>query len=144
MRIIGVTACPTGIAHTYMAAEALETTARKLGHWIKVETQGSMGIENQLTPQEIKEADVLILAVDLSVANAERFSQKIQLKTGVSQAIKDPKAVIEQALALVDPDPTHQNSANEPNQVPGKEADSNSEEKGEKMKRKGLFGWLKN
>lgn len=144
MRIIGVTACPTGIAHTYMAAEALETTARNLGHWIKIETQGSMGIENQLTAQEIKEADVLILAVDLSVAKAERFSEKVQFKTGVSQAIKDPEAVIEQALALVKTGNSQQIIMDVSDQPSGQEVDPEVEKKGQTIKRKGLFGWLKN
>ena len=56
MKIVAVTACPTGIAHTYMAAEQLEKTAKKLGHSIKVETQGAMGIENKLTEAEIAAA----------------------------------------------------------------------------------------
>ncbi len=58
MNIVAVTACPTGIAHTYMAAEQLERTARKLGHTIKVETQGSMGLENELSAADIAAAEV--------------------------------------------------------------------------------------
>jgi fructose-specific phosphotransferase system IIB component len=63
MKIIAVTACPTGIAHTYMAAEMLEKKARELGHEIKVETQGSMGIENELTPADVQGADVVVFAL---------------------------------------------------------------------------------
>ena len=57
MNIVAVTACPTGIAHTYMAAEQIEKTAKALGHHIKVETQGAMGIENELSAEDIREAD---------------------------------------------------------------------------------------
>jgi fructose-specific PTS system IIB-like component len=69
MRIVAVTACPTGVAHTYMAAERLEKAARRLGHAIKVETQGSMGIENELTAEEIERADVVIFAAEVAVRN---------------------------------------------------------------------------
>ncbi len=66
MKIVAVTACPTGIAHTYMAAEQLEKTARALGHTIKVETQGAMGIENELAQADIDAADVVLIAADSS------------------------------------------------------------------------------
>ena len=61
MKIVGVTACPTGIAHTYMAQEALEKKAKEMGHICHIETQGSIGIENELSRKEIKEADVCLL-----------------------------------------------------------------------------------
>ena len=67
MKIVAVTACPTGIAHTYMAAEQLEKTAKKLGHAIKVETQGAMGIENELSQADIDAAEVAIFAADIAV-----------------------------------------------------------------------------
>ncbi|HNT00529.1 MAG TPA: fructose PTS transporter subunit IIB, partial [Candidatus Saccharicenans sp.] len=67
MKLVAVTACPTGIAHTYMAAEQLERVARKLGLSIKVETQGAMGIENELDPDDIKEAAAVILAAGISI-----------------------------------------------------------------------------
>ena len=66
MNLVAITACPTGIAHTYMAAEQLEKTARKLGHSIKVETQGAMGVENELSTAEIASADAAIFAVDIT------------------------------------------------------------------------------
>lgn len=65
MKIAGVTKCPTGIAHTYMAAERLEVTGKKLGHEMYVETQGSQGTENVLTDREIEEADYVIIAADI-------------------------------------------------------------------------------
>ena len=93
MKIIAVTACPTGIAHTYMAAEQLEKTAKSLGYQIKVETQGAMGIENVLSAKDISEADVAIFAVDIEVEERERFSGKRIVQVPVKDAIKDPKAV---------------------------------------------------
>src|SRR6185295_13023620 len=76
MKIVAVTACPTGIAHTYMAAEQLEKTAKAAGHTIKLETQGAMGIENELTKADITAADVAIFAVDIEVEKKERFDGK--------------------------------------------------------------------
>jgi fructose-specific phosphotransferase system IIB component len=95
MKIVAVTACPTGIAHTYMAAEQLERTAKALGHQIKVETQGAMGIENQLSAKDIREADVALFAVGIDVEQRERFSGKRIVQVPVQDAIKNPKGVIE-------------------------------------------------
>lgn len=95
MKYIAVTACPTGIAHTYMAAENLEKTAKSLGHEIKVETQGAMGIENELQPDDIKDADALILAVDIMIEKAERFATLPKIEIPIQQALKDPKSVFE-------------------------------------------------
>lgn len=94
MNIVAVTACPTGIAHTYMAAEQLEKTGKALGHHIKVETQGAMGIENEITPAEIAAADGVIFAVDIQVEQRERFDGKKIIEVPVKQAIKDPKGVL--------------------------------------------------
>ncbi len=99
MKIVAVTACPTGIAHTYMAAEQLEKTAKSLGHEIRVETQGAMGIENQLSAKDIAAADVAIFAVDIEVEKRERFEGKRVVKVGVAEAIKNPKAVLAKAGA---------------------------------------------
>ena len=99
MNIVAVTACPTGIAHTYMAAEQLEKTAKSLGHRIRVETQGAMGIENELSASEITDADVTIFAVDIEVEKRERFDGKKIVQVTVSQAIRDPKAVLAKAGA---------------------------------------------
>jgi PTS system fructose-specific IIB component/fructose-specific PTS system IIB-like component len=93
MNIVAVTACPTGIAHTYMAAEQLEKTGKALGHRIKVETQGAMGIENEISASEAADADAVIFAVDIPVEQPERFDGKRILEVPVQQAIKDPKGV---------------------------------------------------
>ena len=95
MKIVAVTACPTGVAHTYMAAEQLEKTARALGHEIKVETQGSMGIENGLSAQDIRDADVVVFAVDISVEQGERFHGKRLVQVAVQDVIRNPRAVFD-------------------------------------------------
>ncbi|NRA57758.1 MAG: PTS fructose-like transporter subunit IIB [Phycisphaerales bacterium] len=99
MKIVAVTACPTGIAHTYMAAEQLEKTAKAAGHEIHVETQGSMGIENELSAQAISDADVVIFAVDIDVEKKERFDGKNVVQASVSEAIKKPDALLARAGA---------------------------------------------
>ena len=93
MNIVAVTACPTGIAHTYMAAEQLEKTAKALGHKIKVETQGAMGIENELSDAEISAADAVIFAVDIAVEQRERFDGKKLVQVPVQLALKDPVGI---------------------------------------------------
>lgn len=97
MKILAVTACPTGIAHTYMAAEAIEEAAKQKGYEVKVETRGSVGVENELSTKEIQEADAIILACDTSVP-MERFIGKKVLSTSVSEALKSPDQLIEKAL----------------------------------------------
>ncbi|TCS83845.1 PTS fructose transporter subunit IIC [Tepidibacillus fermentans] len=98
-KILAVTACPTGIAHTYMAAEALQEAAKQKNVDIKVETRGAVGVENELTPEEIHEAHAIILAVDVDV-NEERFKGKNVIKVGVAEAIKDANGLIEQAISM--------------------------------------------
>lgn len=94
MKLVAVTACPTGIAHTYMAAEQLEKTGKKLGIMVKVETQGAMGIENELTAEDIREADAVVLAVGIPVLKRERFEGKRLFEIPVAEAIKNPQAVL--------------------------------------------------
>jgi PTS system fructose-specific IIB component/fructose-specific PTS system IIB-like component len=93
MKIVAVTACPTGIAHTYMAAEKLERTAKKLGHTIKVETQGAMGIENELTQEEVDAADAAIIATDIAIEREERFSRVRKIYVPVQEALKDAEGI---------------------------------------------------
>jgi fructose-specific phosphotransferase system IIB component len=93
MKIVAVTACPTGIAHTYMAAEQLEKTAKSLGHQIKVETQGAMGIENELRDADIRQAQVAIFAVDIEIEKRERFGQLKVIQVPVQEVIKNPLSV---------------------------------------------------
>lgn len=93
MKFVAVTACPTGIAHTYMAAAQLEKSAKKLGHMIKVETQGSMGIENELTENDIKDANAAIFAVEIPVRNKERFEGLRIVEVSIQDVIKNPDAI---------------------------------------------------
>ncbi len=99
MKIVAVTACPTGIAHTYMAAEQLEKAARALGHTIKVETQGAMGVENELSAADIQAADAVIFAADIEVERRERFAGKRVVESAVQEAIRDPRGVLTRAGA---------------------------------------------
>ena len=96
-RILAVTACPTGIAHTYMAAEALQQAGEKMGITIKVETDGSGGAKNVLTKKEIEECDGIICAVDRNVEMA-RFNGKPVLKTSVTNGINKPEELIQKVL----------------------------------------------
>ena len=97
-RLVGITSCPTGIAHTFMAAEALQKAAKALGHTIKVETQGSVGAKNQLTPEEIAAADAVVIAADTKV-DTSRFAGKPIYSTSTKQAMHSGKEVIVAALA---------------------------------------------
>ncbi len=128
MKILGVTACPTGIAHTYMAAEAIEKAAKAKGYEVKVETRGSVGVENALSDEEIASADVIVLACDMTTPT-DRFKGKKLISVGVAEAIKHASEIIDlgQEVELFDGS-VKQTKLN------------NSKEKEEK---KGLFGFLK-
>ncbi len=93
-RVLAVTACPTGIAHTYMAAEALEKAGREMGYSLKAETNGSAGAKNVLTPEEIANCDGIIVAADKSV-EMSRFDGKPVLSVSVSDGINKPKELIQ-------------------------------------------------
>lgn len=95
--IIGVTGCPAGIAHTYLAAESLERAARELGYEVKVETNGSIGVKNSPTADEIARASAIVVACDKQV-DMVRFAGKPLIQTGVKAPIKDGKGLIQQAL----------------------------------------------
>ena len=106
MKVVGVTACPTGIAHTYMAQEAIEKECRKRGFEVKVETQGGMGIEQELEQEEIDAADVVILAVAISIEGEERFEEKEELGRVLTvepgEMINHPEKYIDEAIKLVE------------------------------------------
>ncbi|WP_305416645.1 PTS fructose transporter subunit IIABC [Photobacterium leiognathi] len=95
--IIGVTGCPAGVAHTYLAAEALEKAGAELGYEVKVETNGSIGVKNSPTAEEIARAEAIVVSCDKQVDMA-RFAGKKLIKTGVKAPIKDAKGLIQQAL----------------------------------------------
>lgn len=105
MRIVAVTACPTGVALTYMAANRLSGAARRLGHVMKIETQGALGSEDLVTRKDVAKADVAILAADVAVEQPERFDALPVLKVSTAEAIDDPDAVIGRALGLIEAEP---------------------------------------
>lgn len=86
-RIVAITACPTGVAHTFMAAEAIESEAKKRGWWVKVETRGSVGAGNAITPEEVAAADLVIVAADIEV-DLEKFAGKPMYRTSTGLALK--------------------------------------------------------
>ena len=95
MKIVGVTKCPTGIAHTYMAAARIEKECERLGYEVKVETQGSQGTENKLTKREIAKADYVIIAADVVIEEPERFYGKRVLKTRIKPLLKNTEGTFE-------------------------------------------------
>ena len=98
-KIVAITACPTGVAHTFMAAEALEEEGKRRGHQIKVETRGSVGAKNQLTDQEIAEADLVIIAADIEVP-LDRFNGKQMYRTKTGPALKKTAEEMDKAFEL--------------------------------------------
>lgn len=102
MYIIGVTSCSTGIAHTYMAAEAIKKAAKKLGHTAKVETQGSIGIENKLSKKDIDSADLIIICADVALREPERFNGKKTYNSATEAFIRNASAALEKALATIE------------------------------------------
>lgn len=94
MKIVGVAACTSGIAHTYIAKEKLLKAARALGHEARIETQGTIGTEDELTAKQIKEADVVIIAADIKISGKERFKGKKIVEVPTSLVIKAPKGLI--------------------------------------------------
>ena len=94
MKVVGITSCPSGVAHTYMAAEALKLSGQKLGIDVKIETQGGAGVENELSQKDIEEAACVVLVNDVSLKGMERFQGKKVIKMGVSDIIKKSDAIM--------------------------------------------------
>lgn len=101
-RIVAVTACPTGVAHTFMAAEAIETEAKKRGWWVKVETRGSVGAGNAITPEEVAQADLVVVAADIEVDLA-KFAGKPMYRTTTGLALKKTAQELDKAVAEAKP-----------------------------------------
>ncbi|MCM2534803.1 PTS fructose transporter subunit IIB [Neobacillus pocheonensis] len=91
MKIVGISACTSGIAHTYIAKEKLIRAGQELGHSVRIETQGTIGIENELTNQEIDDADLVIIAADIKISGKDRFKGKRIVEIPTNIAIKAPK-----------------------------------------------------
>lgn len=101
MNIVGISACTVGIAHTYIAKKKIEVAAKKAGHNVKIETQGTIGIENALTADDIAQADIVLLAADIQVSGEERFAGKKVVKVKTEIAVKSPNKLIEKLEQLV-------------------------------------------
>ena len=101
MKIVGVAACTAGIAHTYIAREKLLKAARQRGHTITCETQGNIGIEDELDPADIKSADVVILAIDVAINKMDRFGGKKVIKVDTSTLIKNPIGFIQKVEKVI-------------------------------------------
>ena len=109
MKFVAITSCPTGIAHTYMAAEALQVAAKEMGHEIKIETQGSVGAENVITQEDLAQAKAVIIAADTSI-DKSRFAGMAMIEVSTKDAIKDAKGLLIRAANA-------QASSNNPNKV---------------------------
>lgn len=93
-KLVALCACPMGLAHTFMAAQAIEDAAKELGYEVKVETQGADGIQNELTPNEIAAADMIIQAIAVTPINNERFDAYEIFEVELQEVIKDAKGII--------------------------------------------------
>ena len=102
MKIVGISACPAGLAHTPMAAKALEKAGASLGYYIKMEQQGSMGQVNTITEEEAKAADFVIIASDQKISGMERFDGKPVIRVDITTCIKAPEAVIKKCVKAVE------------------------------------------
>lgn len=96
MKLLAVTACPSGVAHTYMSAEAIAKAAKARGWDCKVETQGSIGIENAITPEDVASCDAIILTNAMPIRDEERFTSKGKpiVRVGIGDAIKKTDAIL--------------------------------------------------
>ena len=94
MKIVAVTACPSGVAHTYMAAEALKKAGEKLGVEVKVETQGGIGIENVITEADLTNTDYVVLTKEVAIKNEERFKWKKIVRVKTADAVKKAEEIV--------------------------------------------------
>ncbi len=101
MRIVGVAACTVGIAHTYIAQEKLENAGKKAGYEISIETQGTIGTESELTPEQIAAADIVIIAADVKISGRERFEGKRVIEVPTDVAVKSPNKLVAKAAEVV-------------------------------------------
>ena len=101
MNIVGVAACVAGIAHTYIAKKKLVQAAQKAGHNIQMETQGTIGVEDELTSENIKNADIVVLAVDIQIKGKERFEGKKIIEIPTEVAVRSPTALIKKMEEIV-------------------------------------------
>lgn len=107
-RLVAVTACVSGVAHTYMAAERLEKLCQQEKWAVRIETQGALGIENELSVSDIKSADIALLITDIDLAGSERFVHCRYVKCGINAFLRDPQRVMSAVRKLLSaPQQTH-------------------------------------
>ena len=99
--LVAVTACVSGVAHTYMAAERLEKLCQQEKWTIKIETQGALGIENGLSAEDISRADAVLLITDIDIDGAERFADARYVKSGINVFLRDPQKVMSAVRKLL-------------------------------------------
>ncbi|POP44414.1 PTS fructose transporter subunit IIB [Superficieibacter electus] len=102
MNIVGVTSCIAGLAHTPMAAKSLEKEGAHLGHTVKIEQQGAMGILNRITAAEVAAADFVIIAADRAIEEEERFTGKLIIRVKIGQCVGHAAEVIAKCVAAVE------------------------------------------
>ncbi|EPG1442021.1 PTS fructose transporter subunit IIB [Listeria monocytogenes] len=102
MKVVGVTSCIAGLAHTPMAAKALEKAGVKLGHDVKIEQQGAMGTIDEITPAEVSAADVVIIAADKVIDGEERFKGKPVVRVKIGQCVANGEAVLNKVVAAIE------------------------------------------
>ena len=98
MKVVGITSCPSGVAHTYMAAEALKKAGEKLGVEIKVETQGGIGIENVITEADLTNTDYVVLTKEVAIKNEERFKGKKIVRVNIADAVKKAEDIVKKLI----------------------------------------------
>lgn len=101
MKILAVTACPLGIAHTYMAAEMIQQVCEKAGIECKVETQGKFGINNVITAEDVASADAVILTTDMPIRDVERFDNIKKVMSSISLIVRESKEIIENLISEI-------------------------------------------
>ncbi|EIE3655008.1 PTS fructose transporter subunit IIB [Listeria monocytogenes] len=102
MKVVGVTSCIAGLAHTPMAAKALEKAGVKLGHDVKIEQQGAMGTIDEITPAEVSAADVVIIAADKVIDGEERFKGKPVVRVKIGQCVANGEEVLSKVVAAIE------------------------------------------
>lgn len=101
VNVVGVSACPAGLAHTPMAAKALELAGKKLGYNVKIEQQGMMGPVHAITQEEADKADFVLIASDQKITNMERFKGKKVIRVNINTCIQAPEAVLKKCVSAV-------------------------------------------
>ena len=102
MKILAVTACPSGVAHTYMSAEAIAKKCKDRGWEVKVETQGAQGLENEITEEDLTRADAALIASDIRIKNVERFKDIPTMTVAVQEAVKDPDGIVSELMEALE------------------------------------------